>query len=67
MFPFGGLSGTANRLKISIFIPDNPPTPLYSSSWFRFIPACRAKGHLSHGMPPPNSFPLPFLLRGYVL
>ena len=28
MFPFGGLSGTADRLKMCIFIPDNPPTPL---------------------------------------
>jgi hypothetical protein len=30
VFPFGGLSGTADRLYIGIYIPENPPTPLQS-------------------------------------
>jgi hypothetical protein len=51
------MSGSAHRLKIGIFIPDIPPTPLHILIAIRSTLALYAKGRLSRGMPPPNSFP----------
>src|SRR5687768_10066263 len=56
VFPLGGLSGTADRLKMCIFIPDNPPTPLQVLAAFLIYLVLGRKG-----APEPRNAPSQFI------
>jgi hypothetical protein len=63
--PFGGLSGTAYRLKMCIFIPDNPPIRLQILAAFQIYAGLSCKGAPDPGVCPSQFIPFhPFLSGG---